>query len=182
MFEAEGFLFCPNSPLFHFKDGGTRQRLLLPWEVRSGFLCVPRTGANVPMLLLYSALEQAWNTVWLLHVCLPKTRALITQSNDTTFGFALSIVLTFLSNTLGPDSPFAPYLFLRKAAFQHFDEAKRRYFAHGPFRQRSLPKPMQKGPFAGPAPAGCVYITETLLSIFTKPPFPASASGWIKVL
>src|SRR5699024_5434727 len=84
IFEAEGFLFCQNSPLFHFKDGETRQRLLLPWEAWSGFLCVPRTGANVPMLLLYSALEQAWNTVWLLHVCLPKTRALITQSNDTT--------------------------------------------------------------------------------------------------
>ena len=106
MFETEGFLFCPNSPLFHFKDGETRQRLLLPWEVRSGFLCVPQTGASVPMLLLCSALEQARNTVWLLHVCLPKTRALITQSNDTTFGFALSIVLALI-------------------AFQHFDETKK---------------------------------------------------------
>lgn len=56
MFETEGFLFFPHSPLFHFKDGETRQRLLLLWEVRSGFLCVPQTGASVPMLLLYSAL------------------------------------------------------------------------------------------------------------------------------
>ena len=183
MFEAEGFLFFPHSPLFHFKDGGTRQRLLLPWEVRSGFLCVPRTGANVPMLLLYSALEQAWNTVWLLHVCLPKTRALITQSNDTTFGFALSIVLTFLSNTLGTDSPFAPYLFLRKAAFQHFDEAKKDGISHtARFVKGACPNQCKRGLLQG-RPLPVVYTSQRHFCLFlpsrlSRPP----ASGWIKVL
>ena len=150
MFETEGFLFFPLSPLFHFKDGGTRQRLLLPWEVRSGFLCVPRTGANVPMLLLYSALGQAWNTVWLLHVCLPKTRALITQSNDTTFGFALSIVLALISSIWGTVSPFDPYLFWQKAAFQHFDETKKDGISHmARFVKGACPNQCKRGLLQG---------------------------------
>lgn len=85
-----------------------------------------------------------------LYVCLPKTRALITQSNDTTFGFALSIVLTFLSNTLGPDSPFAPYLFLRKAAFQHFDEAKKDGISHtARFVKGACPNQCKRGLLQG---------------------------------
>ena len=137
-----------------------------PREVRSGFLCAPQTGASVPMLLLYSALEQARNTVWLLHVCLPKTRALITQSNDTTFGFALSIVLTFLSNTLGPDSPFAPYLFLRKAAFQHFDEAKKDGISHmAHFIKGACPNQCKRGLLQG-RPLPVVYTSQRHFCLF----------------
>ena len=46
-------------------------------------------------------------------------------SNDTTFGFALSIVLALISSIWGTVSPFDPYLFWQKAAFQHFDETKK---------------------------------------------------------
>lgn len=46
-------------------------------------------------------------------------------TNDTTFGFALSIVLALISSIWGTVSPFDPYLFWQKAAFQHFDETKK---------------------------------------------------------
>ena len=144
-------------PFQRWRNPATPVSVLAPREVRSGFLCVPQTGASVPMLLLCSALEQARNTVWLLYVCLPKTRALITQSNDTTFGFALSIVLTFLSNTLGTDSPFAPYLFLRKAAFQHFDEAKKDGISHtARFVKGACPNQCKRGLWQG-RPLPVVY-------------------------
>src|SRR5699024_738836 len=87
-------------------------------------------------------------------------------TNDTTFGFALSIVLALISSIWGTVSPFAPYLFLRKAAFQHFDEAKKDGISHmARLVKGACPNQCKRGLLQG-RPLPVVYTSQRHFCLF----------------
>src|SRR5699024_6636415 len=87
-------------------------------------------------------------------------------TNDTTFGFALSIVLALISSIWGTVSPFDPYLFWQKAAFQHFDETKKDGISHtAHFAKGACPNQCKRGLLQG-RPLPVVYTSQRHFCLF----------------
>src|SRR5699024_72975 len=72
--------------------------------------------------------------------------------------------------------------FGKKQLFSTLTKRKRTLFRLWAVLPEAAALHLAKEAFSGLVPAGCLYSTMAFLSVFTKPPFPASASGWIKVL
>src|SRR5699024_12013125 len=88
-------------------------------------------------------------------------------TNDTTFGFALSIVLALISSIWGTVSPFDPYLFWQKAAFQHFDETKKDGISHtAHFAKGACPNQCKRGLLQGRPCRLCIHHRDTFVYFY----------------